>query len=60
MLMIEDDPAVREAMEARLTSWGAQVHTCGSLEDLRAWLARADGEWRPDLLLSDYRLPDGN
>lgn len=60
VLMIEDDPAVREAMEARLTSWGAQVHTCGSLEDLRAWLARADGEWRPDLLLSDYRLPDGN
>ncbi|MCM5681787.1 hybrid sensor histidine kinase/response regulator [Schlegelella sp. S2-27] len=59
VLLVEDDPTVREAMVARLQSWGAQVYPCTSLADLRRWLAQA-GDLRLDLLLSDYRLPDGD
>lgn len=59
VLLVEDDPTVREAMAARLRSWDAQVYTCTSLADLRRWLAQA-GDLRLDLLLSDYRLPDGD
>ncbi len=60
LLLVEDDASVRLALAERLQGWGAEVRAFGSLGDLRqAIAARPAGEAGPDLLVSDYRLPDG-
>jgi len=57
VVVIEDDPAVRQALEERLRAWGAQVFAFDDLPALHTWLGEAlQG---PDLVLSDYRLPSG-
>ncbi len=60
-LIVEDDPAVREGLEALLQAWGARVQSFETLAGLREGLAGADADAAgpPDLLLLDYRLPDG-
>lgn len=57
VVLVEDDPAVRMALLARLEAWGAQVHAFDDLPALRTWLDQAASG--PDLILSDYRLPSG-
>ena len=60
LLLVEDDASVRLALTERLLGWGAEVRAFGSLGDLRQAIAeRPAGEAAPDLLVSDYRLPDG-
>lgn len=54
--VVEDDPDVLEALRLRLTGWGAQVRTFGDLDSFR----RALGDGRPDVVVADQRLPDGN
>ncbi len=56
--LLDDDPAVREAIAARLRAWGAEVQPFIRLADLTA--ALASGVRRPDWLLTDHRLPDGD
>jgi CheY-like chemotaxis protein len=55
--VIDDELAIREAMSSLLAGWGHEVITAGSGDDamtrLSTWPAR------PDLIICDYRLRDG-
>jgi two-component system CheB/CheR fusion protein len=57
ILVIEDDPEVREALELALNEEGH--HTVGVSDGVAAleWLAQ--GSVPPDLVLADYNLPNG-
>ncbi|MBL8333352.1 MAG: hybrid sensor histidine kinase/response regulator [Rubrivivax sp.] len=59
MVVVEDEPAVREGLVVVLQSWGAEVRSFDGLASLDAWLADA-GSPRPDLALVDFRLPDNH
>ena len=56
--MVEDEPAVREGLVVLLQAWGASVLAFDTVPRCRpGWpVARAEP---PDLLLVDYRLPQG-
>ena len=58
MLLVEDEPAVREGLVVLLKAWGASVVDFDSVAALQHWLAGGPTE-APDLLLVDYRLPQG-
>ena len=56
--LVEDDPEVYFATSELLTSWGYKVVGGASLKEaLDACLANENGR-RPDLLLSDFKLPN--
>jgi len=55
--VIDDEAAIREAMAALLTGWGHEVITAGS--GAEAALRLAGEAARPDLIICDYRLRDG-
>lgn len=57
VVVVDDEIAIREAMASLLGGWGHQVVTADSGDDAIAQLAT----WpiRPDLIISDYRLRDG-
>jgi CheY-like chemotaxis protein len=57
VVVIDDDPLVLEATESLLRSWGCRVvaaESCG--EAMRKLLETGE---RPDLIVSDYRFPQG-
>jgi CheY-like chemotaxis protein len=56
--LLDDDPAVREALASRLEGWGARVRRHARLSDLDRTLAAAPPA--PNWLLTDHRLPDGD
>ena len=56
LIVVEDEPAVRDALVMRLQSWGAEVRAYAGLQALRG----AAELGSPDLLLTDLRLPDGD
>ena len=58
ILVIEDEPAVREGLTVLLETWGAEVDAFDEMRTLQAWLGAAP-RTPPDLLLVDYRLPQG-
>jgi signal transduction histidine kinase/CheY-like chemotaxis protein len=58
ILVVEDEIAVREGLVVLLQAWGARVVSFDTVEAVTAWLARPGAE-PPDLLLVDYRLPQG-
>lgn len=53
VLVVDDEPALREVLSQRLTDWGCEVSTAGDVAEAEAILART----RPDLVLSDVVLP---
>jgi signal transduction histidine kinase/ActR/RegA family two-component response regulator len=55
---VEDDPRVRQSLQALLEGWGCKVTLASSGEEALR-LAERDPAV-PDLLLLDYRLPDGS
>lgn len=57
VVVVEDDPLVLEATGSLLRSWGCRVVAAKSCGDAIAKL-RELGE-RPDLIVCDYRLPQG-
>jgi len=57
ILLVEDDPDQAALAELRLTMAGYQVRTAHSSKDLSRTLREQP---RPDLLLLDVMLPDGN
>ena len=58
IVVVEDEPAVREGLVRLLQAWGATVEAFDDLPSLAQWLAEATLE-APDLLIVDYRLPAG-
>jgi CheY-like chemotaxis protein/anti-sigma regulatory factor (Ser/Thr protein kinase) len=59
VVVVEDEQAVREGLVVLLQAWGADVLSFDTVDAVRAWLATPDPR-RPDLLLVDYRLPQGS
>lgn len=57
VLVIDDEAAIRTAMRELLSSWGHKVLDAGSCGEMLEYLAECPN--RPDLILSDYRLRDG-
>jgi CheY-like chemotaxis protein len=57
VVVIDDDPLVLEATDGLLRSWGCQVVTADSYSSALARLAGM--RRRPDLIVCDYRLPEG-
>jgi Na+/proline symporter/signal transduction histidine kinase/CheY-like chemotaxis protein len=57
VLCVENEPQVLAGMRALLSSWGCQVLIAADLKGARAVIASGT---RPDLLLVDYHLDDGN
>jgi signal transduction histidine kinase/CheY-like chemotaxis protein len=58
IVIVEDEAAVREGLVVVLQAWGAAVVAFDTVQAVLAWLATAPAE-APDLLLVDYRLPEG-
>ncbi len=57
VLVVEDDVLARAGIVALLESWGAQVRPTESITDA---LGEMDTNGPPDLIISDYRLRDGD
>lgn len=57
LLLVEDDPMVRESLKALLESYGHRVSTAGDADAALAHLATAVRE--PDVIISDFNLPGG-
>jgi signal transduction histidine kinase len=56
IVVVEDDPGVREGLVVLLQGWGAQVQAFDGMQPVQAWLA-SPAFAPPDLLILDYRLP---
>ncbi|MCW2236447.1 hybrid sensor histidine kinase/response regulator [Azospirillum canadense] len=56
VLLVEDDAVIRMALSLMLEGWGYRVTDAGSVAEA---LELLDGTMVPDLVLTDYRLPDG-
>jgi CheY-like chemotaxis protein len=54
--VIDDDPRVLDGMRGLLRSWGCRVIS----DDTATALIKGLGARPPDLIISDYRLSDGN
>ena len=59
IVVVEDDSAVREGLSVLLQGWGAEVLAFETVEAVNAWLRACTGQPAPNLLLVDYRLPQG-
>ena len=59
IVIVEDEPAVREGLEVLLTGWGATIVSLGSVGAARAWAEGADPAAPPALVIADYRLDNG-
>ena len=57
ILVIDDDSVIQSAMRSLLTSWGHDVIVAGSGSEMLDRIATPSR--RPDLILCDYRLRDG-
>ena len=58
IVVVEDEPAVREGLTVLLAAWGAEVEGFADVGSLRQWMA-APALQPPELLIVDYRLPEG-
>ncbi len=56
VLIADDDRTIRTVLTQALTRAGCRVHATGSLAQLGRWVAEA----RPDLVITDVVMPDGN
>jgi CheY-like chemotaxis protein/anti-sigma regulatory factor (Ser/Thr protein kinase) len=59
VLVVEDEPAVREGLAVLLQAWGASVESLPDFASVQGWRAKPD-QVPPDLLIVDYRLPEGH
>jgi len=59
IVVVEDEPAVREGLEVLLTGWGATIVSLASVAAASAWAGAADAAVAPALVIADYRLEDG-
>ena len=56
VLIVDDEPDIRELLDITLSRMGLQTHSAATLEEAKELIARV----QPDLCLTDMRLPDGN
>lgn len=56
ILVIEDDPDIRSALALQLAEWGYRPQSAADRAEAKALLT---GDFRPEILLADFRLPDG-
>lgn len=56
VLIVDDEPDIRELLDITLSRMGLQTHSAATLEEAREMVTRL----QPDLCLTDMRLPDGN
>jgi CheY-like chemotaxis protein/two-component sensor histidine kinase len=61
IVVVEDEAAVRQGLVVLLQAWGARVFAFDSVEAVERWIAGAPaaGDAPPDLLIVDFRLPQG-
>jgi len=60
IVIVEDEPAVREGLEVLLHAWGASTLSFDSVAAARAWAASAPpATATPALVIADYRLEHG-
>ena len=59
IVIVEDEPAVRQGLEVLLAGWGASIVSLDSVAAARAWAEGADPGTAPALVIADYRLEDG-
>ncbi|MDQ6685816.1 MAG: response regulator, partial [Pseudomonadota bacterium] len=59
IVVVEDEPAVREGLEVLLTGWGASVTTLDSVAAAQVWAEAAPPGLRPAMVIADYRLEHG-
>ena len=56
VLIVDDEPDIRELLDITLTRMGLETHSAATLEEAQELVAKVS----PDLCLTDMRLPDGN
>jgi two-component system, NtrC family, response regulator PilR len=56
VLIVDDEPDIRELLDITLSRMGLQTHSAATLQEARKLIATV----KPDLCLTDMRLPDGN
>lgn len=59
IVVIEDDDAVRQGLEALLLGWGAHVHSFDSSASFMRWAVTSHTTVTPDLVVVDYWLESG-
>ena len=60
IVVVEDEPAVREGLEVLLRSWGATIEAFESVAATAAWAVANDpAVVKPSLVIADYRLQQG-
>ena len=60
IVIVEDEPAVRQGLEVLLRGWGASIEAFESVAATRAWAAASDPKLvKPALIIADYRLEQG-
>jgi two-component system, sensor histidine kinase len=60
IVIVEDEPAVREGLEVLLRGWGARIEAFESVAATKRWAASADpAVVKPALVIADYRLEHG-
>jgi signal transduction histidine kinase len=58
VIVIDNDPGVRDAMRALLDRWGCDARLFARLADVEALIASQPG-FRPDIILADFHLDNG-
>jgi two-component system response regulator PilR (NtrC family) len=56
VLIVDDEPDIRELLDITLSRMGLQTHSAATLQEARKLISQV----KPDLCLTDMRLPDGN
>ncbi|MCE9660954.1 MAG: response regulator [Burkholderiales bacterium] len=60
IVIVEDEPAVRQGLEVLLRGWGASIEAFESVAATRVWAEANDPQFvRPALVIADYRLEHG-
>jgi signal transduction histidine kinase len=60
IVIVEDEPAVREGLEVLLVGWGARIVSLASGAAAKDWAAAQDpSQTKPSLIIADYRLGHG-